>query len=187
MTRARAGDEHAFDALFARVVPRLQWFVDLRMGARVRERVDRDDVIQDTYAAALTQLESFTPTREGAFASWLLAIAENQIRRLVAHHGAAHRRAVRSDRPADRALALAADPMSGPATRAERRDVRERVRAAMATMDAAEQEAVLLRVVEARPLAEVAEIMDRSESAVRRLVARALGSLGRQLSGEDVA
>lgn len=184
LTRARAGDAHAFDALFARVVPRLSWFVDLRLGAKLRERVDDEDVVQETYAVALTKLEDFESSHEGAFTSWLFAIAENQIRRLAAHHGAAHRSAVRSAGPADRAIALAADPMSGPATRVERRDMRERIRQALDGMDEAEREVILLRVVESRPLAEVASMTERSESAVRRLVARALGSLGRALGEE---
>ena len=48
-----AGDARAFDKLFGRHRPTLRQFVDLRMDARLRARVDPSDVVQET------QLEVF--------------------------------------------------------------------------------------------------------------------------------
>ena len=74
--------------------------------------------------------------------------------------------------------------MSGPCTRATRLDLRERVAAALDGLQEEHREALVLRVLEARPLTEVADRMERSESAVRRLVAAGLESLGRSLRRE---
>jgi DNA-directed RNA polymerase specialized sigma24 family protein len=78
-------------------------------------------------------------------------------------------------------LALAADTVSGPCTRAERLEVRARLAAALASLDADARIAVTGRLLEGRPLAEVAKQLDRSESATRRLVADTLVALGRVL------
>lgn len=185
LERARAGDRDAFDRLFARALPRLRWLADLRLGPELRARLAPDDVVQETYAAALPLLPSFEPRGEGALVRWLFALAENRIRALAAHHGALHRRATAGG-PADAALALAADPTTGPCTRAARLELRGRVGRALARLAGDEREALVLRVLQGRPLAEVAAQLERSESAVRRLVARALERVGRSL-GEDEA
>ena len=183
--KARAGDQAAFDRLFARALPRLQWFVSLRLGRGLRARLEPDDVVQETYATALALLPEFESRGEGTFLRWLCSLAENQVRKLVAHHGERRRSALRVGRPADTALAMAADPASGPCTRAARVEVRSKVSAAIDTLPDELREALLLRIVEGRRLREVAETMDRSESATRRLVARATAALGRALQGKE--
>lgn len=182
LTRARAGERAAFDLLFARTLPRLEWFVELRLGGRLRQRVEVADLVQETYAAALSSLEGFEPRGAGSFLRWLLAVAGNQVRRAASHHGAARRAG--GGGPADDALALAADPRTGPRTSAERQDLRAHLLGSLEGLESAEREALSLRVLEGRPLAEVAERMERSESAVRRLVAKALVSLGHALGPE---
>jgi RNA polymerase sigma-70 factor (ECF subfamily) len=181
---AAAGDARAYDRLFARVAPRLEWFVAVRLGAELRARVEPSDVVQETYAAALGQLGTFEPRGEGAFLRWLFAIAGNQVLKLSAHHGADHRRAVACGGDVTRALAWAADPLSGPCTRAERLEVRERLQGALLALQHDERIAVTARVLEGRPLAEVAGLLERSESTVRRLLSSALARLGRHLDEE---
>lgn len=184
LERARAGERGAFDALFARALPRLEWFVSLRLGPSLRERIEVADVVQDTYAAAWERLGSFEPRVEGAFVRWLFALAGNRIRREVERQGASKRSSVELGRPADAALQLAADPRSGPCTRAARLERRSRIARALEALEAAPREALILRVLEGRELAEVAARLGRSESAVRRLVARGLADLGRALGAE---
>jgi RNA polymerase sigma-70 factor (ECF subfamily) len=183
LARAAAGDSRAYDRLFARVAPRLEWYVAVRLGPELRARVEPADVVQETYAAALQQLGGFAPRGEGAFLRWLFAIAGHQVLRLSEHHGADHRRAVARGADAAAALALAADPLSGPCTRAERLEVRERLQRALLALEHDARLAVTARVLEGRPLAEVAAALGRSESAARRLVAGALARLGRELAG----
>lgn len=184
LTRAARGERCAFDALFARALPRLRWYIDLRLRHDLRARLEPGDVVQETYAAALPLLAAFDAHGEGAFVRWLMAIAENQLRRLAAHHGAHHRRAMHGGGPADAALALALDPESGPCTRAARSELRERVQVILGRLDEVERDALAQRVLQGRPLADVATALARSESSVRRLVAAALEKLGRALREE---
>ena len=61
-----------------------------------------------------------------------------------------------------------------------------RLQAALEGLEQDLREVILLRLIEGRPLAEVAERLERSESAVRRLAARAAAELGRALGREEV-
>lgn len=185
LERARAGDEAAFDRLFARVLPRLRWFLSLRLGSGLRGRLEPDDVVQETYAAALPLLSDFESRGEGAFVRWLFAIGENQIRRLTAHHRAKARSGLPSGGPADAALALAADPASGPCTCAARVERRALVSDAIRGLPEDQRDALFLRIIEGRPLREVAATMGCSESAVRRLLVRAVDALGHRLGGQE--
>ena len=92
LARTYGGDAQAFDAVFA---PRCatgcagSLTCDSASTCGAAWRVD--DILQETYAAALRLLPGFESQDEGAFIRWLFALAENQIRRLAAHHGADHR------------------------------------------------------------------------------------------------
>src|SRR5690606_1407001 len=152
---ARAGERGAFDVLFARSLPRLEWFVGLRLGAGLRGKVEVGDVVQETYVEAWKQLGSFEARGEGAFLRWLFALAANRIRRQLEHHGARKRAAVEAVGPADAALALAADPRSGPCTRAARLEGRARIAQALEGLEEGPREALILRVLEGRALDEV--------------------------------
>ena len=185
LEKARAGDEAAFDRLFARAIPRLRWFLSLRLGSGLRARLEPDDVVQETYAAALPLLPDFESRGEGAFVRWLFAIGENQIRRLTAHHRAKRRSGPAPGGPADAALSLAADPASGPCTCAARVERRALVSDAIRSLPEDQRDALLLRLIEGRPVREVAATMERSESAIRRLVVRAVDALGHQLRGQE--
>lgn len=184
LERARAGERGAFDRLFALALARVEWFVGLRLGRALRQKIEVADLVQETYAAAWERLGAFEAREEGAFVRWLFALAGNAVRRAAEQQGAQKRSAVRLAGPADAALVLAADPRSGPCTRAARLESRARVALALQQLDDELREALVLRVLEGRELALVAAHMGKSESAVRRLVARGLAELGRSLKSE---
>ena len=113
LARARRGEQKAFDRMFARALPRLEWFIGLRLGSGLQSRLETADVVQESYGVAWEKLSDFEARGEGSFVRWLCAIAGHQILRLAAHHGA-QRRAGPTPGAADQALALARDPASGP-------------------------------------------------------------------------
>ncbi len=183
---AQSGDSGAFDRLFARLAPRLRWYVGMRLGAQLRQSVEADDVLQETFSAAWRGLGGFEDRGPGSLLRWFFALAENRLKSM-----ASASRAQRRDRrrtvaggPADAALALEADPRTGPCTRAERVELRLRIASAMHELAPDERAAILGRVIDGRPLADLAVELGRSESAVRRLVAKAAAKLGRMLDGE---
>lgn len=186
---AQSGDPGAFDRLFARLAPRLRWYVGMRLGPQLRQSVEPEDVLQETFSAAWKGLGGFEDRGPGSLLRWFFALAENRLKTM-----ASASRAQRRDRrrtvaggPADAALALEADPRTGPCTRAGRIELRLRIAAAVDELPADERAAILARVIDGRPLADVAQQLGRSESAVRRLVAKAAANLGRLLDGEGQA
>ena len=64
LASARTGDREACDRLFARAADRLQLYVRLRLGERLRARVDSMDVLQEAFLHAHRDVGSFDP--EGA-------------------------------------------------------------------------------------------------------------------------
>jgi RNA polymerase sigma-70 factor (ECF subfamily) len=76
---ARAGDARAVDELFERYRPRLARIVRIRMGARLRNRLDEEDVLQEVFLTAARKLPEFEARSHAAILGWLVALAEHQI------------------------------------------------------------------------------------------------------------
>lgn len=181
---ARAGDRQAYDELFARVSDRVLFFVRMRLGGRLREKVDSVDVLQDVYMEAHQDLERFKHQGEGAFARWLCRLIENRLRDLADHYAAKKRQPPGTALPVNSVLQAAKDSGTGPVTAAARLETRDRLVQSMARLPEGEREVLLLRFYQEKTYAEIADATGRSSTAVRRLLGRALKSLGTKLESE---
>jgi RNA polymerase sigma-70 factor, ECF subfamily len=169
--RARQGDRAAYDRLFALHADRALLFIRARLGAKLRDKVESQDVLQDAYLAAHQGFPHFEHTDEGAFTHWLCRIIENRIRDLGDHFGALKRQAVELPR---------SDP-TGPVTALDRAEHRAKVARALDELDHDHRQVLLLRYFEGLSAEETGQRMNRSAGAVRKLTARALTELGRHL------
>ena len=183
--RARAGEDQAYEQLFARVATRLVTYVRLRIGAALRAQVDPLDVVQETYARAHVAFPSFEPTHERAFVPWLLRIADNCLRDLADHHGAQKRRPPAPLARGSTVLAQLRDRHTNPLSRCARDEGADRLVAAMDALDAEEREALLLRYFQDMSVDEVVASMGRSRSTVLRILGRARLKLGQVLRAAD--
>ncbi len=183
LSRARNGDDGATSALFATGVARLEAYAHARLGPTLRSRVEVDDVVQDTMVRALDSLGDFESRASGSFGAWLCRIAENVIRNLAAHHGAARRNADAEVDRASRVLAGARTTAAGPMTRAADHDEFRALGAALDGLDDELREVVLLRHFQECTIDEIAEHTRRSPTAVRRALGRAMRTLGDTLGG----
>jgi RNA polymerase sigma-70 factor (ECF subfamily) len=164
LSRVRAGDESARDALFRRYLPLLQRWAHGQLRGPARSLAETDDLVQSTLVQTLRHVEAFQPRREGAFVAYLRQILLNEIRQEV-------RRASRrpSGTPLEESLPdpRAPDPAEQAVT-----DTYER---ALAHLTKAQREAVILRVEFGYSHEEVADaIGSKSADAARMLVTRAL-------------
>ena len=184
LKRARAGDRKAYDELFARVADRVLFFVRMRLGGRLRDKVDSLDVLQDVYMEAHKDLERFEHQGEGALARWLCRLVENRLRDLADHYAAKKRQPPGAALPVTAVLQAVRDSGTGPVTAAARIETRERLAKSMDHLEEEEREVLLLRFYQAKTYDEIAAATGRSSSAVRRLLGRALKSLGTKLEGE---
>ena len=89
--RDQGGDEAAFDQLFSIHTERLLVFISAKLGGRLRERIEPQDVLQDAYTAALQGFSQFEYTDEGSFLLWMCGIIDNRLRDAKDYFSAAKR------------------------------------------------------------------------------------------------
>jgi RNA polymerase sigma-70 factor (ECF subfamily) len=80
LSRARAGDAVALEALMGRYLTRLQRWASGRLPSRVRSLLDTDDVVQDVLMNTFRRLEHFEPRHDGALLAYLRQGVMNRIR-----------------------------------------------------------------------------------------------------------
>lgn len=176
VARAQGGDAAARERLFARYYPRVFRVVRARMGARLRALEAPEDIVQNTFLAALGALERFEPREDAALIDWFARLVENQLHDAARHHAALKRdaaRAVSMDAPADGSIEPAAP---GP-TALEHLSQAEQARLldeCIAELEGDFREAIVLRDHAAASWALVAERLNRpTEAAARELYRRA--------------
>ena len=84
----RAGDAGAINELYDRYTQQVFKIVRARLGAKLRQRVQSGDIVQEAMLDSLKNLEKFEYASEGAFLKWLTAIVENRIRDQRDYHDA---------------------------------------------------------------------------------------------------
>ena len=81
LTRARAGDHAALDALLVRYRPRLKRWAHGRLPTWARDLAETDDLVQDTLVKAIRNLDRFVVSESGAgFQNYLRLAIGNAIR-----------------------------------------------------------------------------------------------------------
>jgi RNA polymerase sigma-70 factor (ECF subfamily) len=187
LDRAAAGDPNAPGDLLARHRDALRGFVDLHLDPAIRARVDGSDIVQEAHADMARQLADYLARRPMPFHLWARKTAYNRLLNARRDHRAA-RRDVRREAvaPDHSSLALAQsilDPDPSPSEAVSAREQAERVAAAVARLDDADREVLLMRQVEQLPYEEVACLLGVTTEAARQRYGRALIRLRKALAG----
>ncbi len=166
--KAQTGDRAAFEALVARYEGRLREIVSMRLGAHLRGKLEIEDVLQETFVRALQSISRFTWRDEPAFLRWLQVIAENRIRdALKGTHRAVE-------------LQLQNDVQEGgvsPSKHVRRNERFDRLQQSLDRLSPDHRRVIFLSRIEGLRTGEIARRMNRSESAVKSLLFRALREL----------
>ncbi len=191
--RVREGDLEALAAYCEDHRRQLGAFIDRRLGAALKRKVEVDDVLQETFAEAV-RAASNTDLKSRDLFGWLCQIAEHRIVDLHRFHFDAQKR----DAGREVSLQGAASPQeSGEAgiihllalsmttpSQAFSRNVREmRMHEALAGLPDDMRQALRMRYVENLPSKEIAVRLGRTDAAVRVMLTRSLKKL-QQLLGE---
>jgi RNA polymerase sigma-70 factor (ECF subfamily) len=154
-----AGDERAWRAWYDESFPGLYAYALWRCGGA---RHPADEVVQETWLAAVRRLRSFDPAR-GSFAGWLRAIAANVLRNHFRRES--RRRAV---------APAAARPEVQPAGAEEERRARaERVAGALAALPDRYEAALRAKYLEGQSVVAIAAATGDTPKAVESLLSRA--------------
>jgi RNA polymerase sigma-70 factor (ECF subfamily) len=190
--RVANGDAEALaEFLVARRLALLS-FIEHRLGAALRSKIEPDDIFQETSAEAVRSLPE-APLAGRDPVSWLCQIAERRI--IDAHRrffgsqkrNAARERALDAPRPGEERgglIDLLIASMTS-ASQAFSRDQRQqRLLSAMEALSAEQRDALRLRYLEGRSSKEIGAQLGKSDGAVRVLLTRSLQKL-RETLGEE--
>ena len=187
LQRAGAGDAQALEELLDRHRGRLLQMVAVRMDRRLASRIDASDVVQEALAEGARRLLEYLDHRPGPFFLWLRTLAWQRLVDLSRRHLYAQRRGVVREvgwgppLPEESAAQLVdrlVSSRTSPSGQAQRRELRDRVRAALGRLKPSEREVLVLRHLEQLSTREVAAVMGVAERTVRHRQRRALESLG---------
>jgi len=157
ISRAQAGDVDAFEALAGVHADRL-YAVALRF---LGDGGEAEDVLQETLLRAWRGIRGFEG-RAMVF-TWLYRIAVNESNRALDR-----RQGRRANIPVDEeAIQVPAPPMDGPASHAERRELREALKLAIGQLSVPCRTALVLRDIEGLSTREAAEIAGVGEAAFK--------------------
>lgn len=163
---AKTGDRQAVASLYEAYAQAIFRYISYR--------VESDALAEDLTAEVFLRMVQGLPTYQDSgapFGAWLYRIASNQI----ADHYRRNRRKVEplsDEHPLDDT-----DPLGKAAKNEERAQLRE----AMGTLTPEFQTLLILRFMEGLPHTEVADILGKSEAAIRVMQHRALQALAKAL------
>lgn len=183
--QARRGDGAALERLVASYLPQLHAFVRVRLGGRVRARESSMDIVQSACRELLTDPSRHEFRGEERFRGWLFTTALNKLREKYRFHGR-DRRSPEHEQELDADDLLPAAHFLTPSVDAIGRETALALDAAMQALSEEHREVITMARIVQLPHAAIAELMGRSEEAVRQLLVRALRRLADELRRRGV-
>jgi RNA polymerase sigma-70 factor (ECF subfamily) len=178
LARLKQGDAAVLAALFDYYRPRLRQMVRLRMDGRLAKRVDASDVLQDAFLDAARQLPGYLRQPRVAFYVWLRGLTWERLLKVQEQHLGAACRAVQRELPLPPSSILLARallaPRPTPSEALLQEELRQRVQEALARLQPADREVILMRDFEGLTNGEVAQALGLGASAATMRYGRAL-------------
>src|SRR4051794_30566089 len=162
------------------------------LGDRVAGRVDASDLVQQTFLEAHRAFDQFRGLSAAELAGWLRRALARNLAEAIRNHAQAQKRSRDRDRSLDASHgdgAAARDRLESggttPSQGAMRAEQIAQLLGALGGLPDDQREAVRLRHLEGRSLAEIAEILNRTPAATAGLIKRGLQGLRSRLRTEE--
>ncbi len=168
---AKAGSKDAFGELYERYVEKIYSYIYYRTG----NHHDAEDLTARVFFRAMAHIEGYTE-RGVPFQAWLYRIAHNLIANW--HRDRGRRKIIALDE-----FLAASLKSDAPDQQAEENEEREALLAAIRRLPEERQQLLLLKFVERLSNAEIGQLMNRTEGAIKSLYHRTLIALRDELSG----
>lgn len=192
LARIRDSDPDALAEFIDRQRPELLSFVTSIMGSHLRGVVEPDDLVQELATSALAALPRI-PKEDLDVGRWLEQLARRRVVDAHRHHfGAAKRSASRQrtihavddDQAGDLEKLLIAS-ITSPSAAVSRNMKMARVQNAMLQLTDEQRGTLHLRFGEGLPTKEIAEMLGKSDGAIRVLLTRTIQRLQQLLSSRE--
>lgn len=187
VNRVVDGDLDALAELFDHYHSRLWRTVQFRMDARLRGRVDADDVLQEAWLDAVKRVDSFLKDASRSIFVWFRMIVSQTLVDIHRRHISTQKRSAASEFSIDRGWSAASTSMSlsfhllghltSPSQAVVRRELTEQLEQALQGMTNVDREVLALRHFEELTNRETAQIIGISEQAASVRYMKALGRL----------
>lgn len=192
LKRARQGDEQALGDLLQAYRPYLSLLARLKTDRILQSKLSDSDLVQETSLAAHRDFARFRGATEPELTVWLREIMAH-VAANVARDYRRHRRDVhlerqlsdhwnQSSRILERALM---DPKPSPSQSAIRRERAVLLANALHQLPTDYRDVLVMRELQDKPLAEVAELMGRTANSTQKLWARAVVQLRRLMQSQQ--
>ena len=184
LDRLRRGNPEAWHSLAITFRQRLRDLAASALPAEVAGRADASDMVQQTLAEANESFTAFHGKSLSELFAWLAAILSHNVSDAVQRHVLAQRRSVKKELHFDDSSLIgagwdgvcAADQTS-PSLAATRLELRERLCSALENLPPRQREAVRLRHLDGRKLADIASELGCTRQAAAAVIARGLRGL----------
>ncbi|MEM7560917.1 MAG: sigma-70 family RNA polymerase sigma factor [Planctomycetota bacterium] len=177
---ARAGNSEALGKLVQGNRDYLLLIANQELGEQLRAKAGASDVVQETFALAHRNIRQFEGASPEELRGWLRTILKNQIGTLSRQFSAAKRDVQREGHESN--ASQMRDLRPTPRTTAAQEEEAEQLRLAMQTLSESHRQVIILRNWEQLSFPEVAENMQRSVEATKKLWGRAIGQLKKELA-----
>ena len=176
LERFKQGDQEAFALLFQKYRARLAVLIYYKLSEDLRRRIEVDDILQEVFFAASTQLDSFTYRAPGSFVAWLARIADHVIIDAARFESRQKRRAEEMLRFRSESNPLGPDPADSktPSRLFAGQEALEQLLARLDALPESYREVILLARMEGLSTQEIAERMGKPRQSVSLLLHRAL-------------
>jgi RNA polymerase sigma-70 factor (ECF subfamily) len=192
LQRVRDGDRLALDQLLAQHRDYLRNLIELRMDRKLRSRLDPSDVVQEAQLEAVQRIDDYLRRRPMPFRLWLRQTVYDNLLRLRRRHVEADCRTVEREvsLPEDSSALLARQVLGhgpGPAEALVERELAQRLRQAVAELEEADRDVLLLRNFEGLSNVEAALVLGIEPDAASKRYGRAILRLRQRLLDRGLA
>src|SRR5262249_26761982 len=188
ISQARLGDRAALGTLFEDWRSHLHGLANRQLSGRLAARAGASDVVQEAFLEAHRDFHQFQGHEVHELVAWLERILERTIAKTIRRHVQVQKRAIGREQIMkaaggdDSATRPELDAgQSTPSNQLMRAEEEKRLAEALTWLPPDQREAVPLRHLEGRPLAEIAQRLGRSPAAAAGLIKRGLQALRRHL------
>lgn len=192
LDRLRRGDSEAWQDVAETFRQRLRNLAASALPAEVACRADASDMVQQSLAEANESLTAFRGNSLPELFDWLAAILSHNVTDAVRQHMLAKRRTVNAEHRLDNSSQIGAEwrrscaaDQTPPSAVAARNESHERLHTALEVLPPRQREAVRLRHLEGRPLADIAIELKCTRQAAAATIARGLRGLREALQDRD--
>jgi RNA polymerase sigma-70 factor (ECF subfamily) len=185
LSRARRGNGDSMGQLLQMYRNYLTILATIRLGGKLRRRMNPSDLVQETMLAAHRDFAKFRGSSEPEFLAWLRQVLINCLHHAVEVHLRAKKRDVRREVPIEQISAaldrsamsfsqMLADRGCSPSASFARRERAVALADQLAQLKSDYRDVIVLRNLQGLSFEEIADRMERGTGAVRMLWLRAI-------------